>query len=165
MNDPWDDTTRSQAGIVVTATGLRVPVASPTPASSSTPASSWPAAIGRTGAAPAAAGAAQFRGVGPKGYRRSDLRVHEHICDQLLLDPYLDASAIVVRVAKGRVVLTGSVPNDRMRQAAVAAASAATAGAVEDKLQVTGVAQRPSRLAARRPRSRKTGKTKGGGQR
>ena len=160
MNDPWDDTTRSQAGIVVTATGLRVPVAS------STPASSWPAATGRAGAAPAAASAAQFRGVGPKGYRRSDPRVHEHVCDQLLLDPYLDASRIVVRVTKGRVVLTGNVPNERMREAAVAVASAAAAGAVDDKLQVAAAAQRPSRIVASRPRSRKkTRKAKGGGQR
>ena len=159
MNDPWDDTIRSQPGIVVTATGLRVPVAS------ATPASSWPAAAARTGAAPAVAGTAPFRGVGPKGYRRSDPRIREHVCDQLLLDPYLDASRIVVRVATGRVVLTGSVPNERMREAAVAVASAAAAGVVDDKLQVTAAAQRPSRLTAARPRTRKTGKTKGGGKR
>jgi len=159
MNDPWDDTIRSQAGIVVTATGLRVPVAS------STPASSWSAAAARTGAVPAVAGTAPFRGVGPKGYRRSDPRVREYVCDQLLLDPYLDASRIVVRVANGRVVLTGSVPNERMRESAVAVASNAAAGAVDDKLQVTAPAQRPSRVTAARPRSRKTVKTKRGGQR
>jgi osmotically-inducible protein OsmY len=158
MNDPWDDTTRSQMGIVVTATGLRVPVAG------TGPSSGWPSASTRTAAAPAAA-SAQYRGVGPKGYRRSDPRVREHVCDQLLLDPYLDASRIVVRVANGRVVLTGSVPNQRMREAAVAVASNAAAGAVDDKLQVTSPAQRPSRLTAARPRSRKTVKTKRGGQR
>jgi osmotically-inducible protein OsmY len=158
MNDPWDDTTRSQMGIVVTATGLRVPVAG------TTSSSGWPAAATRTAAAPAAA-SAQYRGVGPKGYRRSDPRVREHVCDQLLLDPYLDASRIVVRVANGRVVLTGSVPNERMRESAVAVASNAAAGAVDDKLQVTAPAQRPSRVTAARPRSRKTVKTKRGGQR
>ncbi len=158
MNDPWDDTTRSQMGIVVTATGLRVPVAG------TTSSSGWPAASTRTAAAPAAA-SAQYRGVGPKGYRRSDPRVREHVCDQLLLDPYLDASRIVVRVANGRVVLTGSVPNERMRESAVAVASNAAAGAVDDKLQVTAPAQRPSRVTAARPRSRKTVKTKRGGQR
>jgi osmotically-inducible protein OsmY len=158
MNDPWDDTTRSQMGIVVTATGLRVPVAG------ATSSSGWPAASTRTAAAPAAA-SAQYRGVGPKGYRRSDPRVREYVCDQLLLDPYLDASRIVVRVANGRVVLTGSVPNERMRESAVAVASNAAAGAVDDKLQVTAPAQRPSRVTAARPRSRKTVKTKRGGQR
>lgn len=157
MNDPWDDTTRSQVGIVVTATGLRVPVAG------TTSSSEWPAATARTAAVPVTA--AQYRGVGPKGYRRSDARVREHVCDQLLLDPYLDASRIVVRVANGRVVLTGSVPNERMRESAVAVASNAAAGAVDDKLQVTAPAQRPSRVTAARPRPRKTVKTKRGGQR
>ena len=157
MNDPWDDATRSQVGITVTATGLRVPVAG------TTPTSGWPAASTRTAATPAAS--AQYRGVGPKGYRRSDPRVRELVCDQLLLDPYLDASRIVVRVANGRVALTGRVPNERMRESAVAVASNAAAGAVDDKLQVLAPAQRPSRLAAARPRSRKTVKTRRGGRR
>jgi osmotically-inducible protein OsmY len=91
--------------------------------------------------------------------------VRELVCDQLLLDPYLDASRIVVRVANGRVVLTGSVPNERMRESAVAVAAHAAAGQVDDRLQVTAPAQRPSRMAASRPRSRKTVKTRRGGQR
>ena len=158
MNDPWDDTTQSQVGIIVTATGLRVPVAG------TTVTSGWPVASARTAAAPAAA-SGQYRGVGPKGYRRSDPRVRELVCDQLLLDPYLDASRIVVRVANGRVVLTGSVPNERMRESAVAVAAHAAAGQVDDRLQVTAPAQRPSRIAASRPRPRKTAKTRRGGQR
>ena len=158
MNDPWDDTTHGQAGIVVTATGLRVPVAG------TTAMAGWPGATARAAAA-LTAPSAQYRGVGPKGYRRSDPRVREHVCDQLLLDPYLDASRIVVRVANGRVVLTGSVPNERMRASAVAVASNAAAGAVDDKLQVAAPAQRPSRVTAARSRSRKTAKTRRGGQR
>ena len=41
MTDPWDDAGRSQAGFVVTATGLRVPVAAPTSVAG------WPATPGR----------------------------------------------------------------------------------------------------------------------
>ena len=81
---------------------------------------------------PAAGTEAQYRGVGPKGYQRSDPRVREKICERLLLDPYLDASSVVVHVSKGRVALTGTVPSERMRAAAVAAASSVATGAVDD---------------------------------
>ena len=67
MTDPWDDAGRSQAGFVVTGAGLRVPVAAPTALGG------WPATPGPATAATRAAGApAAFRGVGPKGYQRSD---------------------------------------------------------------------------------------------
>jgi hypothetical protein len=153
MTDPFDDPARSRAGFVVTATGLRVPVATPAPHAG------WPA--------PDAAGSAsrteaRFRGVGPKGYQRSDPHVREQICERLLLDPYLDASRLSVRVSKGRVTLSGRVPTERMRSAAVAAASSVAAGAVEDALAVDAAAPaRPSRIAkasgTRAKRTRKRG--------
>ncbi len=44
---------------------------------------------------------------GPKGYRRSDERILEELCDRLTFDPRIDASEIEVRVTDAEVVLTG----------------------------------------------------------
>lgn len=54
-------------------------------------------------------GAGRYRGVGPKGYVRSDERIREQVCDDLTDDPWLDASRIEVAVADGEVTLSGSV--------------------------------------------------------
>jgi osmotically-inducible protein OsmY len=90
-------------------------------------------------------GEARFRGVGPKGYQRSDARLREQVCERLLLDPYLDASGVAVRVAKGRVQLTGTVRTERMRSAAVAAAASVAAKGVDDQITVdTAVTGLPS---------------------
>jgi hypothetical protein len=157
MNDPWDDAGRNQTGFVVTGSGLRVPVA---------------ARGGSVGWAPGAeampaakAGAeARYRGVGPKGYRRSDQHVKDQICERLLLDPYLDPSRIAVRVSKGKVTLSGSVPSERMRESAIVAASTVSGGAVDAKLQVTG----PAAAGRARPRKavpkRKPRRRRGGGR-
>jgi len=51
----------------------------------------------------------QFRGRGPRGYRRSDERIREDICDVLTDDPYLDASNIDVTVKECEVTLSGTV--------------------------------------------------------
>lgn len=157
MTDPWDDAGRSQAGFVVTGAGLRVPVASPTALGG------WPATPGAAGA-PAAAASGAFRGVGPKGYQRSDAYVKERVCERLLLDPYLDASDITVKVSRGRIALKGSVPSERMRAAAIAAASSVATGAVEDGLKVPSA---PGAKASRRPvktsRARAASKRRRGG--
>lgn len=50
-----------------------------------------------------------YRGHGPRGYRRSDERIHEDINDRLTEDPWLDASDIEVQVAAGEVTLNGTV--------------------------------------------------------
>ena len=50
----------------------------------------------------------RFYGVGPKGYRRSDERIHEEISDRLMTHPDIDASDIEVVVANGIVTLTGT---------------------------------------------------------
>ncbi len=154
MTDPWDDTARSQPGFVMTATGLRVPVAAPTSRGG------WPVLpAAPTGAAPgasarAAAQGTQYRGVGPKGYRRSDPRLREQVCERLLLDPYLDASGLVVTVANGKVALSGTVPTERMKAAAEAAASRVAAGGVDCQVRVTAVAGAgPSRIPAARAAS------------
>ena len=53
--------------------------------------------------------AGQYRGVGPRDYRRSDERIREDVNDRLTDHPNLDASAIQVTVKEREVILTGSV--------------------------------------------------------
>ena len=50
-----------------------------------------------------------YRGVGPKGYTRSDERIREEVCEYLTDDPHIDASHIEVGVKDGEVLLGGSV--------------------------------------------------------
>jgi osmotically-inducible protein OsmY len=52
---------------------------------------------------------ASFRGRGPKGYKRSDERLMEAICERLTDDPGVDASDVSVEVSDGEVTLTGTV--------------------------------------------------------
>ncbi len=54
-------------------------------------------------------GEARHRGVGPKGYVRSDERIRELVCDDLMDDPWVDASGIEVAVKNGEVTLSGTV--------------------------------------------------------
>ena len=51
---------------------------------------------------------ARFAGRGPKGYRRSDERIREDVCDRLCENPYVDASDIEVVVKSGEVILSGT---------------------------------------------------------
>jgi hypothetical protein len=53
--------------------------------------------------------AGEYRGRGPKGYRRSDERMLGDVNDRLTEDPYLDASEIEVTVKEAEVTLTGMV--------------------------------------------------------
>lgn len=50
-----------------------------------------------------------FSGRGPKGYRRSDERIREDVCERLLYDHDVDATDIEVSVNEATVVLAGSV--------------------------------------------------------
>lgn len=50
-----------------------------------------------------------FRGRGPKGYQRSDERIHEEVCERLTDDHDVDASEIEVTVSGAAVSLSGSV--------------------------------------------------------
>jgi hypothetical protein len=52
---------------------------------------------------------ASFRGVGPKGYVRSDERLKDDICERLTGHPDIDASDISIDVRQGVVSLTGTV--------------------------------------------------------
>ncbi|WP_421931722.1 BON domain-containing protein [Phenylobacterium sp.] len=65
-------------------------------------------------------GRASHRGLGPKGYRRSDERINEDVHDRLTEDPHIDASGIVVMVQEGEVTLSGSVSDRRAKHHAEA---------------------------------------------
>jgi len=51
----------------------------------------------------------QYAGRGPRGYKRSDDRIREDVCDRLTDDPRIDASDVDVAVNDGEVTLAGSV--------------------------------------------------------
>lgn len=50
-----------------------------------------------------------FAGRGPRGYRRSDERIHEDICEILTRHPEIDATDIDIAVENGVVTLSGTV--------------------------------------------------------
>ncbi len=52
---------------------------------------------------------------GPKGYKRSDDRIREDVCDVLSQVEEIDPSDIEVSVSSGEVTLTGSVPERAMK--------------------------------------------------
>jgi BON domain len=77
-----------------------------------------PYALGRVRAASAAAAPSRdTKARGPKGYRRSDERVHEDICERIVGSRGVDASDVTVVVRDGNVELTGSVPTRPMKHA------------------------------------------------
>jgi len=50
-----------------------------------------------------------FRGMGPKGYKRNDERISDEVHERLTDDPYIDASNVIIAVAGGEVTLSGTV--------------------------------------------------------
>jgi hypothetical protein len=54
-------------------------------------------------------------GKGPQGYKRSDERIREDVCDRLTEHPLIDAATIEVRVQSGEVTLTGTVQDRQMK--------------------------------------------------
>jgi hypothetical protein len=58
------------------------------------------------------------RGRGPKGYKRSDERIHEDVCERLMEDPFIDASNIEVVVKDGEVTLNGTVSSRGLKRRA-----------------------------------------------
>lgn len=57
-----------------------------------------------------------YSGRGPKGYKRSDERIREDVCECLERDSYVDASEIDVAVKEGVVTLSGSVEDRRTKR-------------------------------------------------
>ena len=58
----------------------------------------------------------KLSGKAPKGYRRSDERIREDVCDLLMRRPEVDASDVDVQVKDGEVFLTGTVTERRMKR-------------------------------------------------
>ncbi|MDQ0010563.1 hypothetical protein J2T07_002753 [Luteibacter jiangsuensis] len=78
-----------------------------------------------------------YRGVGPKGYSRTDERIREDLCERLAEHDAIDASGIEVRVAGGIVQLSGEVPGRHMKHLAEdAVADAIGVKDVENTLRV-----------------------------
>lgn len=59
-----------------------------------------------------------FRGTGPKGYKRSDERILEEVCEALFMSPEVDPSHIEVAVENGVVTLKGTVERRSFKKAA-----------------------------------------------
>lgn len=54
-------------------------------------------------------------GKGPKGFSRTDTRIEEEVCEMLTHHPSIDARDIEVEVKNGEVILSGTVPERRMK--------------------------------------------------
>lgn len=59
-----------------------------------------------------------FHGKGPKGYKRSDDRIKEDVCETLARDHRIDASDIEVTVEDAMVTLSGTVDSREIKRAA-----------------------------------------------
>jgi len=59
------------------------------------------------------------RGVGPQGYRRPDERIREDLCERLTAHGGIDASEVEIEVQDGEVILSGTVPDRRMKRLAL----------------------------------------------
>jgi osmotically-inducible protein OsmY len=55
-------------------------------------------------------------GKGPKGYRRSDERIKEDVCEALYVHPEIDATDIEVSVKEGIVILSGMVEDRELKR-------------------------------------------------
>lgn len=105
---------------------------------------------------PGAGRGTSYAGRGPKGYQRSDERVREDVNEELKRHPGLDAEDIEVRVERGEVTLTGTVPERRMKRMAEECAEACSGvDDVHNQLRVKkeneswGAASRPEGGAER----------------
>lgn len=54
---------------------------------------------------------------GPKNYVRSDERIRDELCERMVRDPRLEVGEVSVEVQDGRVLLSGTVPERRMKHA------------------------------------------------
>ena len=83
--------------------------------------------------------ALSHRGRGPKGYRRSDARLTEIICDLLTEAADIDASEVSVEVRDCDVTLEGTVPVRRMKHAIEdLVAGVSGVDEIHNRIEVTG---------------------------
>jgi hypothetical protein len=59
-----------------------------------------------------------YVGIGPRGYRRSDERIREDVCERFAQHGQLDPSDVEVAVRDGEVLLTGSVASRAQKRLA-----------------------------------------------
>ncbi|HEY8615161.1 BON domain-containing protein [Phenylobacterium sp.] len=87
----------------------------------------------------AAGGSGPHGGRGPRGWSRTDQRIHEAVSEALMEDRLLDAREIEVQVEGGVVTLTGEVPGaSDLRHAENLARRCAGVGEVRNQLEVSG---------------------------
>lgn len=67
-----------------------------------------------------------YSGHGPEGYRRSDHRIFEDVCDRLTEHGAIDARGIRVQAENGEVTLEGTVANRQAKRLAEAIAESAS---------------------------------------
>jgi hypothetical protein len=58
----------------------------------------------------------KIAGKPPKGYRRSDDRIREEVCETIMRRGDIDASEVDIVVANGEVTLSGTVPDRRSKR-------------------------------------------------
>ena len=59
-----------------------------------------------------------FKGIGPKGYKRSDDKIYEDVCEALMRHRAIDASNIIVKVSDGIVNLSGKIESRGLKKLA-----------------------------------------------
>lgn len=77
---------------------------------------SWGSGPSQRGGGQAYGGMRGGAGRPPKGYKRSDDRIHEDVCERLMMSS-IDASEVTVQVKDGHVSLEGTVPERWMKHA------------------------------------------------
>ncbi len=89
-----------------------------------------------------------YTGRGPRGYRRSDERIWEDVCERLTQHGQLDASGIEVRVENGEVTLEGIVSSrEAKRMAEDTAESVPGVRDVHNRLRIGRLEPAPAELA------------------
>jgi len=100
---------------------------------------------------------------GPKGYKRSDERLREDICERLMQSYDIDSSEVTVEVLGAKVVLEGTVPDRYMKHAIEDLCDAAPGvEEIENRIRVTGARSRGGGLSTGAAGSTATGSPESG---
>lgn len=87
--------------------------------------------------------AKNFFGKGPKGFKRSDEKIREEVCEALYRDSSVDASEIEVSVKDAEVILSGTVSERRMKRLAEdCVASAYGVSDVRNEIRVQSLSEK-----------------------